>query len=70
MTEKKYENVSEMIIRLRNEPGFSYNTNKILNKQFINKDKLRDKIEFFKDKSEDFECCLEVLNEILKFLGE
>jgi hypothetical protein len=39
-----------------------------LNKNFINVLKIKTKIIVLKYKSKDFECCLDVLNEVLKEL--
>lgn len=41
---------------------------KLLNDQYINKKELGAKIKQLKKSSKDCECCIEVLNEILKFI--
>lgn len=41
---------------------------KELDKRFIDREELKEKITELKVKSKDFECCLEILNELEKIL--
>jgi hypothetical protein len=41
---------------------------KFLDKRFIDKKELKEKILILKEKSKDFECCIELCDEFLKML--